>query len=190
MTQSKVILVDVDDTIANTRQAILDYYRLETGDYSTSLERAKSYWYAYDLCPKFTNEEVENAFNDPLLFKLLKPMEGAQEGVAYLQRKGFDIRVCTMHRAEGVILKDTWLNYHFPTIESRYYSTSLRGNKDDFSAYSIIDDNIKNINTSPCDIPILLDFFGIQGNIYRKDDKRIRVNSWKEIIERGIFRNG
>ena len=188
MTQNKIVLIDVDDTIANTRQAILDYYRAKTGDLSTSLASCRSYWYTDDLCPLFTKEQAEQAFEDPELFKILKPIEGAKEVVEHLQRKGFDVRICTLHSAKGIILKDVWLNYHFPSVKSRHYSTSVKGNKDVFNAYSIIDDNVKNINTSPCEVPILLDFFELQqSNVYDKGDKRIRVKNWNEIIERGIF---
>lgn len=188
MTVNKVILVDVDDTIANTRQAILDYYRLETGDYSTSIKDAKGYWYTDGMCPKFTAERCAEAFNDPKLFKLLKPLEGAKEGIAYLQQKGYEVRICTLHNAMGIALKDKWLDYNFPTLTTRHYSTMLGGNKDVFCAYSIIDDNIKNISTSSCDVPILLDFFEIQNDkVFDKRDKRKRITSWKELIEKEIL---
>ncbi len=180
---SKIILVDIDDTLANTRQAMLEFYRQKTNDYSTSIEGARTYWYTDALCPLFSEEEAEAAFSDPKLFSILKPLEGAQEGIQYLQDKGYDVRVCTLHNAEGIALKDKWIDYYFPNLKVRYYSTSVGGNKDVFSAYAIIDDNVKNIDTSPCEKPILLDYFEIQEN----GNGRCRVTSWNELIERGIL---
>ena len=185
---NKIVLVDVDDTIANTRQAMLKYYRDATGDYSTSIEGSRTYWYTDTMCPLFSDERANIAFNDPRLFNMMEPLEGAIEGVKYLQNKGYEVRICTLHQPLGIALKDMWLDYYFPNITKRHYSTTIGDNKDVFKAYSIIDDSLKNIHTSPCDKPILLDYFKIQDNgLYLKEDKRTRVTGWKEIIERGIL---
>lgn len=180
-------MVDVDDTIANTQQAALDYYRMMTGDYSTSLNMIKSQWFMPELCPKFSPQQQGEVFNQPQFFRLLEPLPRAQEGTKFLKEKGYDVRICTLHRAEGIAQKDEWIQKHFPHITERYYYTNVSGNKDAYKALSIIDDNPKNILTSSCEHPILFDFHRMHTNLEIKKENIIVVNSWDEIIEGGIF---
>ena len=176
--QKKIIYVDVDDTIAETRRAVLEFYRDMTKDYTTGLATSKEFSYQ-GMCPKMTREQIENIFIDLDFFRKLKPIDGAVEGLTYLLNKGYDVRFCTAHKPEGRLFKDVWLNTYFPMISKVNY-VDVYESKKDYRGYAFIDDGVHHLEENQSNIKILFDNY----DIFSSDDKSIiKINNWTQIRE-------
>ena len=176
--QNKIIYIDVDDTIALTRSAIVDYYRKLTDDYSTSASM-KTNGDRYDLlCPQWTGERMRYAFMDPVFFKLLKKVPGATEGIQYLIDKGYDVHICTAHRPEGEDMKVDWIYENFPMVDAIHITRPFEG-KDEYVGYAFLDDGIHNLVNNKSEIRLLFDIYGM----LEPQEGMIMISNWEQIKE-------
>jgi 5'(3')-deoxyribonucleotidase len=175
---NKIIYVDVDDTVADTRMAIVRYYRQFTGDKSTDFLMKTDYDFS-PLCPQWTPERMRQAFMDPVFFSCLKPFPGARNGIDYLLSKGYDVRFCTAHRPEGEMLKRAWCREVFPKVKKIIVTEPFKG-KDEYEGYAFIDDGTYNLVNNKSQIRILFDIY----EMLSCDDKDIiRVTDWSQVEE-------
>lgn len=178
----QIILIDIDDTLANTRQAVFDLYVDATGDKSGNINVEDKQYVAF--CPLWTDEEIEKLFyNGYVLYDRVQPMPMAQKAVTALEERGYDVRIATLHTAHGIPAKQAWVDKHFPTLSNKViYINDTLGNKDIFKEYALIDDHYKNIKTNKSAIPILLDIY----NVYRSMDRDscIICKSWAEVMNK------
>lgn len=181
--ENKIIFVDIDDTLADTRAAVAALYKKVTRYDPLNIKEVKSKKY-FEFCPLWTDEYIESFFESSRqLYSVIKPLEGAVEGIDYLIGKGYDVRVVTMHHPKSIQYKQEWIERYFPLLEHKVYYVNWRlPNKDVFKGYSLIDDDIKNIKTNMNEMPILLDFY----EIYSKEEIRgLNVcKSWSEVIQK------
>lgn len=176
--EDKIIFVDVDDTIANTRQGVADIYTRITGNRTLTLhQKSKQY---KDFCPGWTDEDIEKLFIRGVeLYDVTKPIPGAEKAIEALIAKGYDVRIVTMHSPTSMDAKYQWIKKYFPMLEGKVYYVDWRiGNKDVFKGYSLIDDDMKNIKTNKSCKPILLDLY----NIYPNVADYIKCRSWDEVL--------
>lgn len=115
---SKIIYVDLDDTIAN-----------------------------FSGHPVFAKTGVDeftvNAMYEPGFFLSLRPVEGAVSGVRALMRLGYDVHILTQPLAESshsYMEKVQWIGLHFPELINKVHMTQ---NKGLFRGDYLIDDNAK-----------------------------------------------
>lgn len=180
--KSRIIYIDVDDTLADTRAAIKSLYEKKTGDKAIqSNTYSKRY---FTLCPGWTDKEISKIFSEgEELYSMTKPLEYAVEGVQYLEALGYDIRIVTMNSPESVQHKHNWIKRYFPRLQDKvFYVNWKMRNKDDFCGKSIIDDDFKNVRSNKSQIPILLDFY----NIYEDtplSNNIILCRSWGEVVK-------
>lgn len=178
----KIIFVDVDDTLADTRAAVAALYKEITGDepLDVRIKGSKKY---YEFCPLWEDSHVSKLFRSSKeIYEKAVPLNGAVEGIKYLLDKGYDVRVVTMHSPESVIYKHKWLEKYFPELESKVYYVDWRTkNKDVFNGYAIIDDDIKNIKTNKSNMPILLDYYGIYDGVVLNHDI---CKTWNEVVKK------
>lgn len=181
-TKKPIIFIDVDDTMADTRAAIAHLYKSITGDEPLDTRAVKSKRY-FEFCPLWDDDQVDKLFRiGNGIYEVVKPLEGAVEGIKYLMNKGYDIRVVTMHSPESIMPKHNWIAKYFPDLKDKVYYVDWHfGNKDVFRGHAIIDDDIKNIKTNDSNYAILLDFYGIYDGV---PTKGIKCKSWKEVISR------
>ena len=173
----KIIFIDIDDTLADTRRAVYNLYVEVTGDASGSIN-TKSKRYT-DFCPTWTDEQVSDLFKTGYtLYEKVECIPGAKEAVNELIKRDYDVRIATIHVATGVPAKQEWIDKHFPMLSEKvYYINSTNANKDVFEGHSIIDDDLRNIKNNKSIKPILLDFYGIYDNT-----RVIQCKTWKEVL--------
>lgn len=177
---NEIVFVDIDDTLGNTREAVASLYRAMTGKEPLDINTTKSKRY-HKFCPLWTDDFIENLFKSGKeIYSILKPFDGAVEGIEYLTRKGYDVRIVTMNHPESIQYKYEWIKKYFPRLADRVYYVDWRiENKDVFKGYSIIDDDIKNIKTNQSFMPILFDLHGVYDGVPMKSKV---CKSWEEII--------
>lgn len=180
--KNKIIFVDIDDTLADTRAAVAALYKRNTGENPLDTKSVKSKMYA-GFCPLWTDVQVDNLFRSSKeLYEILEPLEGAVEGINYLLKKGYDVRIVTMHYPFSIQYKYEWIKKYFPMLEDKaYYVDTRMKNKDVFKGLAIIDDDMKNIATNESDMPILLDFYGIYDEV---EHDSIVCRNWGEVIKK------
>lgn len=171
--EKPIIFVDIDDTLADTRQGVYDLYSSITGDYSGDIN-IKSKNYA-DFCPLWTHEQVYKLFADgKVLYEIIKPLPKAVEAIEVLINRGYDVRIVTIQQPSGVAAKQKWIDRYFPKLSKKvYYVTHYNLGKDTFNGYSIVDDDLRNIKNNKSLKPILIDYY----NIY-DEEGYIKVSNW------------
>ena len=178
----KIIIVDVDDTLADTRAAIAALYKQITGDepLDCKIKGSKKY---FEFCPLWENSDIDKLFKSSKeIYETAKPLNGAREAITNLLNKGYEIRVATMHSPNSILYKHNWIKKYFPELEDKVYYVDWRmRNKDVFSEYAIIDDDIKNIKTNRSSKPILLDFYGLYDGVILKHDI---CKTWEEVVKK------
>ena len=184
LNRKKIIFVDVDDTIADTRTAIVSLYEEITKDKAKSFDEVKTKTYC-DFCPKWTDDEISKIFKSGKeVYSRALPLVGAIEGINYLLSKDYEVYITTMNCPESVKYKQEWIARHFPELETKVIYIDWRiPNKDFFEGYALIDDDIKNVTGNRSCYPILLDFY----NVYDKSEvpkNTIICRTWKEIMNK------
>lgn len=177
---NSIIFIDIDDTICDTRKAVLDIYNILTDSKSVDTYESKRY---VDFCPMWSDAEIGNLFKFGAkdIYQKAEVIPGAKEGIAKLISLGFDIRLVSLNYAESVAYKQEWVNNNFPMLKDKLYiGTCVGGNKDIFKGYAIIDDDIKNIKTNSSQYPILLDVHGV----YKNELYAHKYSSWKDLVDK------
>lgn len=175
--ENKIIFLDIDDTLADTRRAVYDLYVELTGDNSGDINvKSKRY---VDFCPLWSDKDIEKLFNSYTLYERVKPMFGAKEVMSKLVEKGYDLRIATIHVANGVPVKQKWIETHFPELKDKvYYVNCVDNNKDVFREYGLVDDDMKNIKTNKSSTPVLLDIY----NIYDEVEVKNKAKRWIDVL--------
>lgn len=142
------IIVDFDNTIVNSTKAIWYVYRDITHDFSTKLEDLRS-WYLTDICPLWSAEEVNNTFSDSRFYQVLEPIQGMIQLLEKLHNQGHRIIICTCHDAEGIPLKDKYIQEHLSFVDEVIY-IRYKGKigKSNILGDIIIDDSLDALNSS------------------------------------------
>lgn len=181
----KNLIIDFDETIVNTNEAVLQLYREMTGDYSTDLSLIHSWWYD-SVVPLWNRQQQDDMFRNPRLFELMTPKENAIEILQKLTNEGRKITICTVHQPEGIPYKAKWIKEHLPFIHNTIYIDS--GGKMDKSLITgdlILDDNLNNLESSRCRHKLC---FGTTG--YNKEWIGHRVEDWNEFYDFLMYLEG
>lgn len=115
------LIIDFDNTIVNSDKAIWKLYRKRTGDLSTNYKDHSEWWYD-EICPLWSREEQDNAFQDPEFFKLLELMPNSIETLQELKKDGHTITVCTVHKGIGVPMKVEWIHKHLGFMQIKRHT--------------------------------------------------------------------
>lgn len=176
------LIIDFDSTIANTHEAVLALYREVTGDMSTELDDKNLQWNMKDVCEKWSQEQVDATFTNPRLFELLQLIEGAVEVLQKLHDDGHYIEICSMHRKEGVPLKEAYIKEHLPMVDKVTilpFDSVVKTKKFDKSSVVgdvIIDDRIDALTSSKCKYKICYGMYS-----WNKEWEGMKVDNWKDL---------
>ena len=176
--RGKIVYIDVDDTVAATRGAIVSYYRAKTGDCSTTTLMYDGPMYNV-LCPLWDRQRISDSFIDPEFFNYLKPIGGARSAIKYLLREGYDVRFCTAHREEGRQYKEAWIRHYFPMVEKIVF-TEVMVPKDAYVGYAFIDDHMHNLENNKSEVKVLFDNYNL---LDYNNNKVTKINNWGRIEE-------
>lgn len=167
-------IIDFDSTLVDTDAAVLEVYRLETGDYSTSLKDNDSWWYD-SMCPKWSREVQKDVFANPRFFEVLKPIEGAFDALKYFKSKGAKLIICTAHRADGIVYKAKWIQENMPFIDTVVYVDMHYGmDKSMIKGHLLFDDNLHNLRSVQTQLPICFGEYA-----WNKEWPGIRAKDWE-----------
>lgn len=166
------IILDVDDTIADTTKYLLNRANKE---YGTNIVKEDIYDWNLDIV--FPDINLRKFFNEEGFFFNLKPYEDAIYYTKKLIEEGHEIIITTASPMNGFKDKALWLQKYFPHIPEKNLILAWR--KECVYGDVMLDDGLHNITSSICDYPIIYDQpwnRKVQGD-YK------RVYNWKEFYD-------
>lgn len=182
--------VDLDDTLSNTRQEILNFYNNKYGA-NLKLEDIKSYnlWETWGGTRDEAIQKIEDFHKTPY-FENIKPIDGAKEVLEKL-KKNNELYIITARRNNIEKESKEWIKKYFPNIFSKIYFTNQFSSDemteskkqicDNLDIDIFIEDDINNaLECAEPDRKVFL--FDYPWNQSDKLPKGItRVHSWEEI---------
>lgn len=174
------IILDFDNTIANTNQAIIDLYQEMTGDLSTSVNDINEWWFD-NATPQWSREQQDLAFINPRLYKLMQPNKNAIEVLNKLHNDGHQLIICTYHNPIGIQYKSGWIHNYLPFIDGIVYldinNTSL--GKSMIIGDFLLDDSDKYLNSA-----INIKYRVCYGNAgWNQNWEGVRIDSWLQFYQ-------
>jgi 5'(3')-deoxyribonucleotidase len=172
--RNNIILVDVDDVIANLVDGWLSKYNYLSGDNLKSTDITE-----WDIS-KFVKPDwkvwIYELLENPKLYDSIKPIDGALDGINRLVAKGYRIVYVTSPVIETAGTKFRWLTEHrFPIRLENYVEAR---DKSLIFGHFMIDDGIHNIQTTLAGDALLFSKPWNEGY-----DNYTRVNNWQDITE-------
>lgn len=172
--KNNIILLDVDDVIANLIDSWLSTYNTYSGD-NLKPENILD-WDISKFVPCEYKTFIYEILHDPQLYDKVKPVNGSLEGVNRLITKGFRIVYLTSPIIETAGVKFNWLlKNKFPIKLEDYIEAN---DKSLIFGDFMIDDGIHNIEKTRAGDALL---FSQPWN--KNYEGAIRVNNWNEILE-------
>jgi 5'(3')-deoxyribonucleotidase len=132
------IILDVDDIVCDTTQAILDLYNKEHG---VDVVINDIINYNFKGCDKIKHNLLVY-FKTGEIFKTLKPNKDAVEGIIHLQNKGYEVFFATATKRPGYNARHDWLLENFTVPENNIIFCSR---KDLLVADWFFDDALHNL---------------------------------------------
>lgn len=176
------IVVDFDGTIVNTDKAVVDMYRKDTGDYSTNYKENDA-WNYNKVCPLWSRQDQVDVFKRKELFEVLDAFEDAISTLKKLHEEGHEIIIATVHHFSGIPYKAEWIRSNLPFVDKIVFIDLFNGEGTEFKMDKsfiygdvIIEDNLDNLNTSPCKHKLCYGSYG-----YNKEWTGDRFLNWKSI---------
>lgn len=167
------IIIDFDSTLVDTHTAVLELYREMTGDTSTAIS-VDSGWSIKEICPLWSEEQCANVFKNERLFEIMKPFDNSVEITQQLIEEGHRLVICTVHGHEGIGFKGKAIKRMFPHIkEVIYIDNNTIMNKDLIVADVLIDDHLKNLESSKCEFKVCYGNYA-----WNKEWEGLRVGNW------------
>lgn len=139
------IAIDIDNIITNTAEGVLLYIneRLNT---NIQISDIKSYWME-SAVPQGYEWIVEQAFEDPKMWKKVKLIDGAAQFIQKLYEDGHEIYFATATTEHNFRKKVGFLTRSFPFLPAGYvkqHAISIK-NKQLLNVDVMIDDYLKNL---------------------------------------------
>ena len=169
------IFLDIDGVIFHSCQAMIDILNER---YGGNFDGSDVTSWNFQCCyPNMTSEEIEDTFNDPKFFDIVKPIDGALE---FMDRYRDKIILVTKANVENYALKRKWFDdrgFNMPIIALPLNVSKSLVNMDSIDEYSLfIDDNTQNLIDSNSD-------FKVQFREYQSNnDKREWVKDWNGMV--------
>lgn len=108
----KTILLDIDDTIANTKETFREIMNRRTGK-SVSAEE----WVNYDLTQIYdgvSSDDIRNFILEENMLNRIEPLENTRATVDYLKNSGYNIAYITSraYAPDAKNITENWLKRH------------------------------------------------------------------------------
>ena len=169
------IFIDIDGVIFHSCQAMIDILNER---YGGNFDGSDVTSWNFQCCyPNMTSEEIEDTFNDPKFFDIVKPIDGALE---FMDRYKDKIILVTKANIENYAHKRKWFDdrgFNMPIIALPLNVSKSLVNMNSIDEYSLfIDDNTQNLIDSNSD-------FKVQFREYQSNnDKREWVKDWDGMV--------
>ena len=169
------LFIDIDGVIFASCDAII---QILNERYGGSFKGSDVTSWDFQCCyPNMTSEEIEDTFNDPKFFDIVKPIDGALE---FMDRYRNKIILVTKANFENYAHKRKWFDdrgFNIPIIALPLNVSKSLVNMNSIDEYSLfIDDNTQNLIDSNSD-------FKVQFREYQSNnDKREWVKDWDGMV--------
>ena len=169
------IFIDIDGVIFHSCQAMINILNER---YGGNFDGSDVTSWNFQCCyPNMTSEEIEDTFNDPKFFDIVKPIDGALE---FMDRYRDKIILVTKANFENYAHKRKWFDdrgFNIPMIALPLNVSKSLVNMNSIDEYSLfIDDNTQNLIDSNSD-------FKVQFREYQSNnDKREWVKDWDGMV--------
>ena len=169
------IFLDIDGVIFHSCQAMIDILNERYGGNCDGSDVTS--WNFQCCYPNMTSKEIEDTFNDPKFFDIVKPIDGALE---FMDRYRDKIILVIKASVENYALKRKWFDdrgFNMPIIALPLNVSKSLVNMNSIDEYSLfIDDNMQNLIDSNSD-------FKVQFREYQSNnDKREWVKDWDGMV--------
>ena len=119
MTKLNVYL-DIDHVVADSAQAMCDWYNmayLYHPDFKPAIGKNIYRWDAKDTLPLLQDGEIETIFNSDFFFKYVQIKKDAYKVLKRMSECGkYNLSFCSIGTATNISKKIIWLNENFPFI--------------------------------------------------------------------------
>ena len=169
------LFIDIDGVIFASCDAII---QILNERYGGSFKGSDVTSWNFQCCyPNMTSEEIEDTFNDPKFFDVVKPIDGALE---FMDRYRDKIILVTKANIENYAHKRKWFDdrgFNIPMIALPLNVSKSLVNMNSIDGWSLfIDDNTQNLIDSNSD-------FKVQFREYQSNnDKREWVKDWDGMV--------
>lgn len=177
----KIILVDMDDVLADFESRFLENWRKKFPRHPYVPLEERETFYLEDSYPNGLKKEVESIFSAPGFFENLNIISGAKEALAKMEALGHQVLICTspVSRYENCILE----KYHWVSKNLGYeWTRKVIMTKDKTLVFGdiLIDDKPEHIGLlKPAWKHVLFD---APHNKKVKSDLRITWKNWEKIL--------
>lgn len=169
------IFLDIDGVIFHSCQAMIDILNER---YGGNFDGSDVTSWNFQCCyPNMTSEEIEDTFNDPKFFDIVKPIDGA---LKFMDRYRDKIILVTKASVENYVHKRKWFDdkgfKNIPIIALPLNVSKSLVNMDNIAEYSIfIDDSEQNLIDSNAD-------YKVQFREYDDDKEREWQKGWDGLV--------
>ena len=169
------LFIDIDGVIFASCDSII---QILNERYGGNFDGSDVTSWNFQCCyPNMTSEEIEDTFNDPKFFDIVKPIDGALE---FMDRYRDKIILVTKANFENYAHKRKWFDdrgFNMPIIALPLNVSKSLVNMNSIDEYSLfIDDNTQNLIDSNSD-------FKVQFREYQSNnDKREWVKDWNGMV--------
>ena len=169
------LFIDIDGVIFASCDSII---QILNERYGGNFDGSDVTSWNFQCCyPNMTSEEIEDTFNDPKFFDIVKPIDGALE---FMDRYRDKIILVTKANVENYAHKRKWFDdrgFNMPIIALPLNVSKSLVNMNSIDEYSLfIDDNTQNLIDSNSD-------FKVQFREYQSNnDKREWVKDWDGMV--------
>ena len=169
------LFIDIDGVIFASCDSII---QILNERYGGNFDGSDVTSWNFQCCyPNMTSEEIEDTFNDPKFFDIVKPIDGALE---FMDRYRDKIILVTKASVENYAHKSKWFDdrgFKMPIIALPLNVSKSLVNMNSIDEYSLfIDDNTQNLIDSNSN-------FKVQFREYQSNnDKREWVKDWDGMV--------
>lgn len=168
------ILVDFDQTIVPSSEAIFDVYKEETG--SKDNYTSDHSWNFEGLLPKDYVPRAIELFDEPIFYEKLKPFPMAVEVLKKLS-ENHEIVIVSKHSDKGRCYKTKWIESNLPFATVHYTETF---DKSEVSGDIAIDDKIECLNSLK---PVVKECICFGDYRWNKEWDGVRCTNWIDIMK-------
>lgn len=174
--------IDIDNVLCTTSEAVVEYIN-ERIPVKLSIDDIKEYWMEKSL-PEQYRWIVSLAFHDSAMWKKVKMIQGAAQGIKFLYQKGYEIYFVTSTTPDNLKKKIKFLKRNLPFLEGNYINDHIITIKQKtlLNLDIMIDDYLDNLIGERNYYSICLDY-PWNRKIIANTPNFIRVKNWEEIIQ-------
>lgn len=176
---NKIIYVDVDDTIEDLLSAWCLYLNTK---YNLYVDPNDAYdWNLRTLFTTLSRQQIHDALADKELWKLVKPIPGAQKYLKKLIEDGFEVYLCTATHVDYFKDKyDEVIHKYFPFVDEHHIITIH--NKQLLQGLVLVDDYIENLKDANYK-GILFEAFYNKNIDLTQYENIYYIKTWKDCYE-------